>query len=435
MPADAERNGLISPIKRQWPADKVERRSVASLTPYANNARTHSDDQVSLIAASIERYGFTIPVLIDENGQLIAGHGRVLAAQRLGLDEIPVMVAEGWSDDQKRAYVLADNQLALKAGWDNDLLAAELTGLGEVGFDLGSLGFDAAELGAIFNRPNTGRADPDDEIEPPEAPITVLGDVWLMGGHRLTCGDSTSPETVSAVLNGAKPHLMVTDPPYGVEYDANWRNEAERPNGKSYGASAVGAVQNDGRADWSVAWALFPGDVAYVWHAGRYASEVQESLAASGFDIRSQLIWAKTRLIISRGDYHWQHEPCWYAVRKGKTGRWSGDRSQTTLWSITHFKSDTGHSTQKPVECMKRPIENNSKPGDAVYEPFSGSGTTIIAGEMTGRKVYAIELSPAYVDVAVLRWEAFTGRVATLEATGQTYREVSDERRLAAKAA
>jgi DNA modification methylase len=213
----------------------------------------------------------------------------------------------------------------------------------------------------------------------------MLGDVWLLGGHRIICGDSTKAEDVERVLAGVKPHLMVTDPPYGVEYDANWRNVAMRADGTPSDGRAVGKVLNDGQSDWREAWALFPGDVAYVWHAGRHASSVQSSLEASKFEIRCQIIWSKGRFAIGRGDYHWQHEPCWYAVRKGKTGHWAGDRKQTTLWEISHNKSETGHSTQKPVECMKRPIENNSSPGQAVYEPFSGSGTTIIAGEMTGR--------------------------------------------------
>jgi len=214
-----------------------------------------------------------------------------------------------------------------------------------------------------------------------------------------------------------------------VKYDANWRNEADRANGKPYGASAVGKVENDEKADWREAWALFPGDVVYVWHAGIFAGVVAESLTACCFQIRSQIVWAKQQFAIGRGDYHWQHEPCWYAVRKGKPGHYDGGRKQSTLWQIDKpQKSETGHSTQKPVECMKRPIENNSSPGQAVYEPFSGSGTTIIAGEMTGRCIHAIELNPAYVDVAVTRWQDFTGQTATLEGDERTFAEIKAER-------
>jgi DNA modification methylase len=226
---------------------------------------------------------------------------------------------------------------------------------------------------------------------------------------------------------------MVTDPPYGVEYDANWRNEAKRAGGKAFGAFAVGKVDNDSRIDWSEAWALFPGDVAYIWHAGRHASAVQVSIEGVGFEIRCQIIWAKNSHTIGRGDYHWQHEPCWYAVRRGKTGHWAGDRSQMTLWQIAKsLKSETGHSTQKPVECMARPIKNNSSPGQAVYEPFSGSGTTIIAAEQLGRVCYAVELNPAYVDVAVRRWQEFAKGEAVLEGDGRTFSEIAGERLAAA---
>jgi DNA modification methylase len=211
-----------------------------------------------------------------------------------------------------------------------------------------------------------------------------------------------------------------------VKYDAAWRAGL----GRSAAGIATGEVLNDDRSDWCEAWELFPGDVAYVWCASLHSHEVAGSLIAAGFGLRSQIVWDKTRLVISRGDYHWQHEPCWYAVRKGRTGHWTGDRKQTTLWPIPHLKSETGHSTQKPVECMRRPIENNSSPGQAVYEPFSGSGTTIIAAEMTGRACYAVELAPAYVDVAVQRWEAFTGKKACHAVSGHTFGELSRQRNL-----
>lgn len=413
----------------EWPADKVERRSVAELVPYARNARTHSEQQVAQIAASIREWGWTNPVLVDESGGIIAGHGRVLAARKLGIDAVPVMVASGWTEAQRRAYVLADNKLALNAGWDEDLLRIELGELAQDGFDLGLTGFGDDELAELMADRTEGLTDPDDAPEPPVNPVTRLGDVWLLGKHRIICGDSTKAEDVEKLLGDVQPHLMVTDPPYGVEYDANWRNEVDRKNGKPYGARAIGKVENDEKADWREAWALFPGDVTYVWHADRHASDVQRGLEECGFQMRAQLIWAKNNIAISRGHYHWQHEPCWYAVRKGAVGHWKGDRKQTTLWKIDKpMKSETGHSTQKPVECMQRPIENNSSPGQAIYEPFSGSGTTIIAAEMTGRHCYAIELNPAYVDVAVQRWQAFTGKDATLEGDGRTFKAMLDER-------
>jgi DNA modification methylase len=231
---------------------------------------------------------------------------------------------------------------------------------------------------------------------------------------------------VDKALNGVKPHLLVSDPPYGVEYDASWRDKAL---GGKAGGRATGVVKNDDKSDWREAWALFPGDVAYVWHAGVHSPAVAESLMACTFQVRSQIIWRKSNFAIGRGDYHWQHEPCWYAVRKGAKGHWHGDRKQTTVWDIPKpAKSETGHGTQKPVECMRRPMENNSIPGNAIYEPFSGSGTTIIAGEQSGRRVLAIEMNPIYVDVAIKRWQDFTGKKATLESTGQTFEDMADAR-------
>lgn len=400
-------------------------RRAADLRPYEKNSRTHSAEQVDQIAASIREFGWTNPILVDENDLIIAGHGRLLAAAKVEMAEVPVIVLAGLTPAQRRALTVADNKLALNAGWDDALLRSELGELKAEGFDLTLTGFSDLELGALFAASTAGLTDPDAVPPVPEEPVSKPGDLWKLNGHRLLCGDSTSEADVARVLGDVRPHLMVTDPPYGVEYDPNWRNEADRANGKPYGASAVGKVANDEKADWTETWSLFPGDVAYIWHAGRHASTVQASLEKAGFQMRSQIIWAKTRLIISRGDYHWQHEPCWYAVRKGSKGHWHGDRSQTTLWKIDHLKSDTGHGTQKPVECMRRPIENNSVAGNVVYEPFSGSGTTIIAAEQTGRRCLAIELNPAYVDVAVKRWQEFTGKQATLAADGRTFDEVS----------
>ena len=402
---------------------------VADLIPYARNARTHSDEQVAQIAASIREFGFINPVIVDGDRGIIAGHGRVLAARKLKLKEVPAIEVSGLTDAQKRAYILADNKLALNAGWDTDLLKVELSELQTDGFDIDLIGFNADELAKLLADPTEGLTDPDEVPEVPANPVTVLGDNWLLGKHRLRCGDSTSADDVAALLAGVSPHLMVTDPPYGVVYDPNWRNEADRANGKKIGARATGKVLNDDKADWREAWALFPGDVAYVWHAGLYAGTVADSLTACDFKLRSQIIWAKSNFAIGRGDYHWMHEPCWYAVREKGTGHYSGDRKQTTLWQIAKpAKSETGHGTQKPVECMKRPIENNSSPGQAVYEPFSGSGTTVIAAEMTGRIACAMELSPEYVDVAVKRWQDFTGQEAKHEATSRTFNDLKAER-------
>jgi DNA modification methylase len=424
-----------------WPADKVERRAVASLVPYARNARTHSEEQVAQIAASIREWGWTVPVLVDDQGSLIAGHGRVLAARKLGITDVPVMVATGWSAAQIAAYRLTDNKLALNAGWDDELLRLELGELGLEGFDLGLIGFSDLELKDILADRTDGLTDPDDVPEPPAEPVTRLGDVWLLGRHRLVCGDCTDAGVVEAALDGVRPHLMVTDPPYGVEYDPAWRNRVKWS--KPHTLSDEGDVTNDDRADWRDVWLTSPADIAYVWCASLHANETADSLIASGFDLRAQIIWAKDRFTIGRSDYQWQHEPCWYAIRKGSVSYWASDRKQSTLWEIrlpwdnygnrstpSEDARSGGHSTQKPVECMRRPIENNSSPGQAVYDPFSGSGTTIIAAEMTGRVCHAIEISEQYCDVTILRWQAFTGQTATLAADGRAFAEIETERRL-----
>lgn len=407
--------------------------AVEALIPYARNARTHSEEQVAQVAASIREFGFTNPVLISADNDIIAGHGRVMAARKLGLENIPCIRLAHLTETQRRAYVLADNKLALNSGWDDELLKLELASLGDdKNFDLGLTGFSETELTALLSVQTVeGNTDPDETPEAPATSVSVLGDLWTLGNHRIICGDSTFIDTVQKLLGSVKPHLMVTDPPYGVHYDPEWRNKAVRlnRNGKSIGAKATGKVFNDDKADWSDAWALFPGDVAYVWSApGPLQCKVHDSLIASAMEVRQQIIWAKSDFAIGRGHYHYQHEVCWYAVKKGATGHWNGDRKQTTLWQIPKpAKSETGHGTQKPVECMKRPIENNSSPGQAVYEPFSGSGTTIIAAEMTGRCCYAVELNPAYVDVAILRWQDFTGKEAIHE-SGKTFNEMKAAR-------
>ena len=418
--------------QQQWPCDRVERRALATLFPDARNARQHSDQQVAQIAASIREWGWTMPVLIDESSSIIAGHGRVMAARQLGLQDVPVMIAAGWTDAQKRAYIIADNQLTLNASWDLKLLSSELLGLQEWNFDLALTGFSEEELAGLLDK-NTGLTDPDATPDPPAQPVSVPGDLWHLGRHRLCCGDATNAKDVQTSLDGVQPHLMVTDPPYGVDYDPAWREGADLQVGKR----SKGLVVNDDRADWSEAWQLFKGQIAYVWHGGLHSAVVEQSLRDNGFALRAQIIWVKQHFVMSRGDYHWQHEPCWYAVRT--KGQWAGDRKQTTVWQIKNnnifggnrgddgLEKKWGHGTQKPVECMKRPIENNSSPGQAVYDPFAGTGTTIIAAEMTGRSCHAIEINPAYVDVAIVRWQDFTGLEAT-HADGRTFTAIAAER-------
>ena len=385
----------------------VELRPLDAVRPYANNPR-QNDDAVEAVAESIRRFGFRQPIVVDADGVIVAGHTRYRAAQRLGLATVPVHVATDLTADEVRAYRLADNKTAELASWDTSMLSIELDALRGAGIDWTLLGFDEEELAKLLAPAGTeGLTDPDAFPEKPVDPVTKPGELWLLGKHRLLCGDSTSAPDVARLLDGAVPTLMVTDPPYGVEYDPEWRMDA----GLTGNTARMGKVMNDDRADWTEAWKLFPGDVAYVYHAGVFASTVQQSLERAGFAIRAQIIWAKDRLALSRGDYHWQHEPCWYAVREGGKGHRTDDRTQTTLWSIpARDDAGHGHGTQKPVECMERPVRNHL--ADTVYEPFAGSGTTVIACERTGRACIAMELDPGYCDVIVRRWEEFTGKKA-----------------------
>lgn len=405
---DAAKASTIQSTGKPMGCSRLERWSLDRLIPSPRNARTHSEAQVAEIAASIRTFGFTNPVLVGEDGDVIAGHGRLAAARKLGLSEVPVITLCGLTSLQQRQLVLADNRIALNAGWDLEMLHLELKDLSALGADLSVLGFAKGELAkALTPADFSGLTDEDAVPDVMEATVTGPGDMWLLDDHRIVCGDSTDATTVRRLLGEVAPVLMVTDPPYGVNYDPAWRHRAGVNN-----STRTGKVANDERADWAEAWRLFPGTIAYVWHGALHAATVARSLEQEGFNIRAQIIWAKERLVIGRGDYHWQHEPCWYAVRT--KGNWTGDRKQTTLWNISSKNQDveTIHGTQKPVECMRRPIVNNTSPGDAVYEPFLGSGTTLIAAESVKRICFAAELSPPYVDVAVRRWQSFTGKKA-----------------------
>ena len=299
---------------------------------------------------------------------------------------------------QARAFRVIDNRTSELTSWDTDLLPDALSGLN----DLDIFSFDDVLPLAV----TAGKTDPDDIPETPKKPITRTGDLWVLGKHRIVCGDSTNQETVERLLDGAEPDLMVTDPPYGVNYDASWRYKA----GVNTKEGAVGKSVNDDTNDWQAAYALFPGRIAYVWMSSLALPAAARGLDACGFIRRSLIIWDKGHIVISRGHYHWRHESCWYAVKKGSQANWNGGRKASTIWEIKKTKkSETGHSAQKPVECMQRAIQNHQ--GD-VYDPFVGSGTTVIAGEQEGRSVYAIEIEPAYVDVTVKRWEEFTGQKA-----------------------
>ena len=307
-------------------------------------------------------------------------------------------------------------------------MTLDIAELHPLDFNLSLTGFDPLELDRfLFGK----------QQQPPQGspgsyrPVTRQGDMWICNDHRILCGDSTTVDVVAQLLGSAKPSLMVTDPPYGVGYDPDWREHADLGQQRQ-----TGKVTNDDRVDWTAAYGLFPGDVAYVWHAGVHAVEVARGLESAGFIIRSQIVWKKQHFALSRGDYHWKHEPCWYAVRQGKPSRWMGDRTQSTVWDVDNLnpfgdnKEDqpTGHSTQKPVELMRRPLLNNSQRGDSVYDPFLGSGTTLAAAEGTERICYGMEIEPRYVDMAVRRWQDLTGKKAVLACDGRDFHEVANSR-------
>lgn len=379
-------------------------RKINELKPQEENPRKITKKQKEQLEKSISTFGIAEPICITKDGKIIGGHQRYNLLKSKKFKEVHCWECqEDLTDAQIKELTIRLNKN--HAEWDFDILANfyDMEDLLDWGFDL-----DDFELETV---PNTVEAD-DDVLEPPKEPKTKLGDIYILGNHRLMCGDSTNPEQVKALLNEQDLVLMVTDPPYGVNYDASWRGA------KVKGLRAIraeGKVQNDDQINWALAWHLFPGYVAYVWHAGKYCSEVEKSLTDSEYEIISQVIWVKQHFALSRGDYHWQHEPCWYAVKKGQPHNWQGSRKESTVWEIANLnafgknKEDerTCHSTQKPLECMRRPIKNNSSINDGVYDPFCGSGTTLIACEELNRRCFAMELDPAYCDVIIERWQKY----------------------------
>jgi DNA modification methylase len=375
---------------------------IGDLLEDPSNARLHNDRNINAIKSSLQKFGQRKPVVLNkQTGIVLAGNGTLTAARALGWEYLATVIVD---DDPATAtgFAIADNRTAELATWDDEVLARLLEAVEEE-MPAIELGFTDEDLAELLNMDAGPIGEDVEPIEAPKDPISKRGEVYELGPHRLMCGDSTSKEDVDALLDGATPNLMVTDPPYGVNYDAGWRNEAADAGLIAHAARRVGKVENDDRADWREAWELFPGPVAYAWcPPGSDQFKHEAALSAAGFVTRMQMIWAKPRFAISRGHYHHQHEPCWYAVRKGATASWAGDRSQTTLWPIAlDANVEGGHSTQKPLECMERPIRNHE--GD-VYDPFLGSGTTIIAAARQGRRCYGLEISPAYCDVIRKRW-------------------------------
>ena len=384
---------------------------------YTNNSRKHSDHQVQQVVNSIKEFGFTNPILIDENNQIIAGHCRLDAAKIIGLDVVPCVVLSHLTEDQKKAYVIADNKLALNSDWDIGMLQKEFEALKLGDFNLELTGFSLEEMIDILPQEEPEVfCDEDDCPGVPEDPIAKIGDVWLLGEHRLMCGDSTSIDAVIKLLAGQLPNTMITDPPYGVKYEADWRAKAKGV--KKTAREENSSLKNDDEPDWYDAYVLHSGSVAYVWHASAFTDVVMDGLRRAGFEIKQQIIWNKNVHALSRSDYHWKHEPCWYAVKKGADRNWKGGRTQMTVWDVASVGSEkdkTAHPTQKPVEIFERSIRHHTNPGEYVYDPFAGSGTLMIACEKTKRRALMMELDPKYVDVIVKRYENYTGKKAVLE--------------------
>lgn len=391
---------------------ELRRVPAKDLRPNPKNWRTHPQAQQDALRGVLAEVGIADALLARElpDGSLMLVDGHLRADTDPGT-EWPVLILDVNEAEADKLLATFD-PLAAMAEADGAKLDSLLREIDTGSEALQKMLAELADDAGLYKTPEVT----EDEVpDPPAEPVTKPGDLWLLGEHRLLCGDSTKAEDVARLLGDRKPFLMVTDPPYGVEYDADWRNEALRSDGTPIDGRAVGKVTNDDRIDWTDSYRLFPGHVAYVWHAGRHASDVVLNLAAATFEMRCQLIWSKSNFAIGRGHYHWGHEPCWYAVRKGGSAKWCGDRTQSTVWNIAKpAKSETGHSTQKPVECMARPIRNHGGKDDDVYDPFLGSGTTLIAAEQLGRRCYGIEISPSYCDVIVQRWEKLTGKKAEL---------------------
>lgn len=417
-----------------WPIDR--------LVEYRRNPRKN-DGAVVRMCASIREFGFKIPCLVRGDGEVVDGHLRLKAARKLGIVEIPVILCDEWTPAQVKAFRLMVNRSVTWSDWDEELLALELQEIQEADFDLNLTGFDAHEIDNLLALDDEEKAN----LAPPlpDSPASHPGDLWLLGAHRVLCGDATSAEDVRRLLGERKPRLMVTDPPYGIQLDSEWRDRAglngHGPAEPSYMKKRTQGhiettISGDTRADWSDAFELVPSlEVAYVWHASKFTREVLDGLLRIGFLHHQQIIWNKGRTVLTRTHYWFQHEPCWY-VRK-KNAPWFGKPGEnSTIWESPSPKFIMGgsdeekydHPTQKPVELMRRPILNHIKRGDVVYDPFLGSGTTLMAAELTERICYGLELDPRYCDVIVERWQQFTGKEAVLDGTKRSFNDIAAER-------
>ena len=407
----------------------LEYRPVEALVPFARNPRTHSDEQVAKIAASIVEFGWTSPLLVDGANGLIAGHGRLAAARKLGLAEVPVIELAHLSPTQKRAYVLADNQLALDAGWNEELLALELAELSEAGYDLALTGFDADALAELLHgEDGDGQGQTDDDAVPevPETPVSRLGDVWVLGPHRVLCGDATDTASYQALLGDERVDLLWQDPPYGVNYANSAKDKLRGTHRPILNDNLGDGFEPFLTAALTPALARCDGAV-YISMSSSELDTLQSAFRAAGGKWSTFIIWAKNTFTLGRADYQRQYEPILYGWREGASHHWCGDRDQGDVWQIAKPHKNDLHPTMKPVELVERCIRNSSRPGNLVLDCFGGSGTTLIAAEKTGRCARVMELDPQYCDVIVRRWQAWAGKQATREIDGVAFDDLSAE--------
>ena len=415
-----------------WPLDR--------LRPYAANAKMHGEDQVAKIAASMAEFGWTVPVLVSGDGEVIAGHGRIMAAAQLGLTEVPVIILDHMSEAQRRAYRIADNKLTELGAWDEALLSKELQDLLGEDYDLSLIGFDDGELDRLLSLSPDGESGSENGTEPvvipepPRNPVSRAGDLWLLGDHRLLCGDSTKVEDVRRLMNGERAVLFATDPPYLVDYDGSNHPTRNKDWSQSYGVtwddSSQGAELYDGFIAAAVAEAITEDAAWYCWHASRRQAMLEASWERAGAFVHQQIIWVKDRGVLTRSHYLWKHEPCFMGWIKGKRPPKVADETLASTWEMPSFAKDErpDHPTPKPLDAFGIPMRQHVARGGLCYEPFSGSGSQIMAGEANGSRVFAMEISPAYVDVAIERWQAETGRQAILEGRDKNFSQVKAER-------
>jgi DNA modification methylase len=401
---------------------QVERWSIERLIPYARNARTHTDEQVAQIAASIAEFGFNQPVLISPDGSIIAGHGRVLAARRLGHSHVPVIVLEHLNENQKRAFMLADNKLALNAGWDEQMLRLELEALAEQDFPMQLTGFPEEELGALLADLADDAVDPDQVPEAKTQVTSQLGDLWELGDHRLLCGDGTDREHLDRVLGGASSDLVFSDLPYNANYSGKTPQRLTIANdnlGQEFGAFLRKACQT--------LLGVHAGPV-YICMSSGELHRLHAAFVEAGGHWSTYVIWAKNTFTLGRSDYQRQYEPILYGWREGNKHFWCGDRNQGDVWNFDKPHCNDVHPTMKPVELIERAVSNSSRRGDVVLDPFVGSGSTVIACERTGRRARVVEIEPGYVDVVVRRWQIYSGGQARLAPEGRSFEEVAQQR-------